>query len=520
MSPVLILRLASQAATQSPIHLFGSISGIVISVLFLRVFYNVYLYPRFRSPLRHLPGPPLGHPVYGQFLNIINGEAGIPQREWVKQFGPIVRVVGPIGIERLMFLKPEALQKVLINDWVEYPRPAFMRKILSSVTGNGLLTVTGNEHKQMRKAMNPAFSLPNLMAQSDMYYGPIEALSNILRTEIDAEKEPNNGKVLLMYEWLGKVTLDIICETAFGYQSDSLHNPRNELAEAYERLTSLQTGPNMARFIAVISVPGASKLVESEWAYNHRHWFEKFEHTRHLSSLLESMHRIRNVSAAMLREKMRDSIVPISDSETKRDIMSILVRARKADLDSKAGGYAMSDEAMMDQVLTFLGAGHETTASGLAWTLWLLAKDLKSQQKLREEVTPLVGLRDESLRLMPPVPMTFREAGKTDYIDGVLIRVINTWKELWGEDAEEFNPARWLNLPPEYNSVFSSLSFLAGPHGCIGKTMAIVEMKAVLSALIANFEFEPAYAGQVPQPTAAVTMKPLDNMPLRVRRVK
>jgi len=228
--------------------------------------------------------------------------------------------------------------------------------------------------------------------------------------------------------------------------------------------------------------------------------------------------------------------------------MSILVRARKADLDSKTGGYAMSDEAMMDQVLTFLGAGHETTASGLAWTLWLLAKDPKSQQKLRDEVTSLYAetprpdyraLKDlqwldcvvqESLRLMPPVPMTFRKAGKTDYIDGVLvpkgtlfyipIRVINTWKEVWGDDAEEFNPGRWLNLPPKYNSTFSSLSFLAGPHACIGKTMAIVEMKAVLSALIANFEFEPAHAGQVPQPTAAVTMKPLDNMPLRVRRVK
>jgi len=53
----------------------------------------------------------------------------------------------------------------------------------------------------------------------------------------------------------------------------------------------------------------------------------------------------------MLEEKMKDNAVPISDSETKRDIMSILVRARKADLDSKSGGYAMSDEAMMDQVV-------------------------------------------------------------------------------------------------------------------------------------------------------------------------
>ncbi|PPQ67620.1 hypothetical protein CVT26_006830 [Gymnopilus dilepis] len=526
----------------------GAIGGVVTALLFCKVVYDIYVYPRYISPLRNVPGPPLGHPIYGQFLKIINGEAGIPQREWVKQYGPVVRVVGPIGIERVIFLKPEALHKVLVADWVEYPRPAFVRKVLGVVTGNGLLTVTGNEHKQMRKAMNPAFSIPNLMAQSDMYYGPIGGLIDILRTEVDSEKDRNDGKVLLMYEWLSKVTLDIICETAFGYQTDSLHNPDNELAEAYHKLTSLQTGPNMARFIAILSMPGAMKMFHSEWVYNYRHWFDKFEVTRHLSVMLESMRRVRKVSATMLQDKLRDSAVPISDSETKRDIMSILVRARKADLDSQAGGYAMSDEAMMDQVLTFLGAGHETTASGLAWTLWLLAKDPKSQQKLREEVTALYAetsrpgyraLKDlqwlecvvqESLRLMPPVPMTFRKAGKTDYIDGVLvpegtlfyipIRVVNTWKEVWGEDAEEFNPSRWLNLPPNYNPIFSSLSFLAGPHGCIGKTMAIVEMKAILSALIANFEFEPAYPGQIAHPTAAITMKPEDNLPLRVRRVK
>ncbi|KIM37470.1 hypothetical protein M413DRAFT_77217, partial [Hebeloma cylindrosporum] len=99
-------------------------------------------------------------------------------------------------------------------------------------------------------------------------------------------------------------------------------------------------------------------------------------------------------------------------------------------------------------------------------TLWLLAKDSESQQKLRAEVTPIFAenprpgyraLKDlqwldcvvqESLRLMPPVPMTFRQAAKTDYIDGVLvpkgtllyipIRVINTWKEVWVENAEEY----------------------------------------------------------------------------------
>ncbi|KAG6866189.1 hypothetical protein C0991_007739 [Blastosporella zonata] len=378
---------------------------------------RLFLYPSLFSPLRRIPGPPLGHLLYGQFPAIINGEAGIPQREWVKQYGPVIRAVGPLGLERLIFMKPDALHKILVSDWVDYPRPGFMRSTLGLTAGWGLLTVTGNEHKQMRKSMNPAFSIPNLMAREvpviyphflsefnlaemDMYYEPTETLIQLLGSKIDAAENPAEGSTQLMYEWMSKVTLDIICKTAFGYETNSLRQ------------------------------------------------------------------------------------------------------------DDK-GAYAMSDKAMMEQVLTFLGAGHETTASGLAWTLWLLANDKESQTRLRDEITPLLAdsprpdyrvLKDlqwldcvimESLRVLPPVPMTFRSANKTDYIDGILvpkgtilyipIRVINTWKELWGEDAESFRPSRWLNLPKAYQSSSSTLSFLSGPHACIGKTLAIIEMKVVLA---------------------------------------
>ncbi|PFH49173.1 hypothetical protein AMATHDRAFT_5143 [Amanita thiersii Skay4041] len=221
---------------------------ISLGTLFVasRILYRLILYPRLLSPLRSVPGPPLGHPIYGQFPEIVNGEAGIPQRGWVKKFGPVVRAVGPVGVERLIFTRPEALHKILSSDWVEYPRPKFMRDVLGFVTGYGLLTVTGNEHKQMRRVMNPAFSIPNLAAQSDMYYDAIEGpgarLVEILDSHIRTCEDPEQGTILPMYEWMSKVTLDIICETAFGYKADSLHDPRNPLADAYEKLISMQTG--------------------------------------------------------------------------------------------------------------------------------------------------------------------------------------------------------------------------------------------------------------------------------------
>ncbi|KAL1715868.1 cytochrome P450 [Schizophyllum commune] len=549
---------------------FGMGTYVVVGAsLFLtyRILHQLIIYPYLLSPIRKIPGPPLGSDGFpsaiqssqsayrswlarklwsllaGHFPAIIRSEAGVLQREWVKQYGPVVRAVGPMGIERLIFTSHEALHKIL-QESVDHPRPDFMRNVLGIVAGNGLLTVEGQEHKLMRRAMNPAFSLPNLAAQTDMYYEAIDGLLEIIGAQVDADRSEVKAPVIHIYEWMSKVTLDIICETAFGYRTDSLHNPHNELAEAYEELVNMQDGRMLARFIALVSIPGVARFLQSDLAYRWREVLGRFVQPQ-TRTLLESMHRIKRVSAGILEEKMKEAHSAPGDFETKKDIMSILVRARMAEEKASEGrkvGYAMSDGEMMDQVLTFLGAGHETTASGLAWTLWLLAKDPESQRRLRDELKPVYDanphpdyrtLKDlkflecvvmESLRLMPPVPMTFRKAAKTEYIDGVLvpkgtifyvpIRVVNTMRSFWGPDAEDFRPTRWLD--PPRSAHFQS--FIAGPHACIGKTMAIIEMKAILAALIAQFEFEPAYEGQVPQPTAAVTMKPKDGMPLCVKR--
>ncbi|KAJ3883916.1 cytochrome P450 [Lentinula edodes] len=536
--------------------------GIGLIIITIAAIYQLVLYPFYLSPLRALPGPALGpNLLIGRFGDILNGEAGIPQREWVKNYGKAIRVVGPIGIQRVIFSGAESLQRILVTNWVSNPRPGFMRDTLGLVAGYGLLTVTGDRHKQMRKAMNPAFSISNLTAQTDMYYDAIDNLLSILNSRVK-KAQGGQGSVEIMYEWMSKVTLDIICLTGLGYEADSLRNPHNELAQAYEELISLQTGRNLALLIVILSIPGMSAFLGSRFAWRRRKLLAKIPLLSRAAILVDAMHRIKAVSASILREKMKEAehLGNNEDTAAKKDIMSLLVQARMADLKShkSVGGgmgpapYTMSDTEMMDQVLTFLGAGHETTASGLAWTLWLLAKDPVSQQRLRDEITPLLsassdGLRkvrlgyrelkdlvwldcviQESLRLYPPVPMTFRQAATTDHVDGVVIpkgtlyyipiRVVNTLKDIWGEDAEEFNPLRWL---PENNfgQVSSTLTFLAGPHACIGKTMAIIEMKAVIAALIANFEFSPSYQGQKAIPTAAVTMKPKDGMPLLVNKV-
>ncbi|KAJ7442169.1 cytochrome P450 [Mycena galericulata] len=473
--------------------------------------YRVVLYPRFFSVLRNVPGPPLGNSLFGHYFSLAKNESCIPLREWTKVYGPVVRMMGPLGLETLIFLSPAALDQIMVRDWLEHPRPNFARHVLGFVAGYGLLTTTGDAHKQLRRATSPAFSIPNLMAQTELYYRPIEGLIEILGGQIKAgrESETANGKVVAMYGWISKLTLDIICEAAFGYKVDCLHDPSNELAVAVEQGDGFHSGENLAWLGAIMALPFAARVVSSDWLFRHRAVFGP------AGKFLDIKYRLRTFSAGILRTKAGDS--------SSKNILRFLLRAaREADLPEEA----RRDAAAVEQVLTVLSAGHETVGTGLAWTIWLLSTHPDVQRRLREEVSPVYAANprpdyrtlqslvwldcvvNESLRLFPPIPATLRVAGKTDYIDGVLVPkgTLLAIPHVLGEDAEEFRPARWLNLPAAYDPTFSMFSFLAGPHACIGKTMALSEIKAVLVALIANFEFAPAYEGQIAQPAASIAL--------------
>lgn len=145
-----------------------------------------------------------------------------------------------------------------------------------------------------------------------------------MKAQIAGEQDPSTGKEMLMYEWsmshtlysllfhplynshlVSKATLDIICETAFGYKTDSLHNPHNELAEAYEDLINLQSGTsvfktsammrclnfavaaNLIKMVPLLLLPGVPRLMASEWAYEHRYWFAKISALSRSLSLFE-----------------------------------------------------------------------------------------------------------------------------------------------------------------------------------------------------------------------------------------
>lgn len=132
--------------------------------------------------------------------------------EWNEKYGKdgIIRVVGPFGYERIIPTRSQALSHVLQKKPYQYPKPAFASRILSLTAGDGLLTLENNEHKSLRRFLNPAFGTKYLIAQTEQFYYP--AINNLVAEFKQQISEEENGeKVVDLYAWGGRCLVSLMC---------------------------------------------------------------------------------------------------------------------------------------------------------------------------------------------------------------------------------------------------------------------------------------------------------------------
>lgn len=201
-------------------------------------------------------------------------------------------------------------------------------------------------------------------------------------------------------------------------------------------------------------------------------------------------------------------------------------------------GRCFETEEMIDQVAIFFLAGHETSASALAWALYLMARYPDWQDKVAAEASALDQgdfaamsrlriSRDvfrEALRLYPPVPMMVRENTcperfrNRDVPAGSQI-VLSPWhlqrhERLW-ERPDEFDPARWHTENGRACQRQAFMPFSAGPRVCTGAGFAMVEGPLLLSMLLRHFRFD-TIQGREPVPVAHLTVRARDGIWLRL----
>lgn len=492
------------------------------------VLYVSYIYPFYISELRHVPTVP-GFPLWGQFFTIITTECGVAQRDWHQTHGPIIRYFFPFGAERLSIADNAAIHQMTVKNPYNYPKPVRAKLWMVRILGEGVLLAEGSEHVHQRKALAPGFSIASIRALTPVFWQKSLLLARLWKEEMNETKVTT--KCFEVLEWLNRTTLDIIGQAGFGTDINSLENPETPIREAYRLVFGFDIGSRILH--------GLQAFIPS---------------TKHIPA---KMNRDMEAARAIILDKATEIITEKEGqaaAHTKhKDIIALI---SKDNLKMKeAGEEGLSFETMRDQVMTFLGAGHDTTATGVAWTLHLLSKYPKIQTKLREEVREhmpflfdpsrrynpaeldaadpdklpyMDNVCRESLRYIPPIPMTVRESLADDklgeyHVPGgtviyVLANAINRLPMYWGPTANEFDPDRWDNLPATY-CTNAFMTFLQGPRGCVGRKFAETEMKILLCCLLSWYDFEMDSNVQDPETLKMwrLVLRPRDGVSLKVR---
>ncbi|KAF9130830.1 hypothetical protein BGW39_002584 [Mortierella sp. 14UC] len=535
-------------------------SGIIRPALVLKsffallstyIFYKTYLYPTFLSPLRHIPGPPNKSkhnkyhiPLLGLFLDLINEEPGRKYRDWIEQYGGIFCYRSLFNAQQVVIGDPKAIQHVFSTHAYDYPKPERAIRLLSQVIGKGVLLVEGDVHRKQRKMLNPAFSHKHIKEMVPTMAVPAEMLGRMWEERVDQSKD--NVVEFDIANDLGACTLDIIGRAGFGYDFQALTVPDNELSHAYRQL-----------FIS------ASPMIQLLRLFVPFYVDIPFKHNRIRK---QSARTIDKATTRIIQEKRAQIVARGSldgvdgDRGDGNDLMSILIRANE-----QAGSLddgKLTDTELKAQIMTFMAAGHETTSATVTWMLHVFSTHPEVQKRVRQELLDHFGRPTESnntplahdtlnalpylnacvkelLRFIPPVPNTSRVASRDDKILGYDIpkgtqiflssAALHKLKSVYGEDAEEFKPERWMEpstlteeqrasirlVTPEMSWAYQP--FLTGPRNCIGSKFATIETKILLYYLLINLEYSPA-PGFTFKKSPRVTMKPYPGMRLVVKR--
>lgn len=539
MPPTLLIISSSVAAAvllgfinpaYSVRHSYAWTATVIAVIQFISwIAYRVVVYPKLFSPLRKLPGPPGAAFFNGHGHTIFKAASGEPMREWIETVpnDGLIRYTNWGNMERVLLTNPKTLAEVLSTKNYEFIKPPHFRTALGRILGVGILLAEGDEHKTQRKNLMPAFAYRHIKDLYPLFWNKsvemIEGISTTIRKPSeDGEKACN---VIEAGDWSSRATLDIIGLAGMGQDFGALKDPNNKLSQTYRSVFNPPPGARALQ-IAGMFLP---------------FWF--------LKALPIKRNGEMEAASGIIKQTCRDSIsakkVTMGKGENREvDILSVAL---------ESGGF--TDENLVSQMMTFLAAGHETTSSSFTWTLYYLCKYPEVQAKLRQEIHEKLpspckagaqitaadldscryihAVCNEVLRFMPPVALTMRVAAEDDSINGHFIPkgtiivlcpyAVNTSSALWGSDANEFNPERWM-APGQAGkggaeSNYSFLTFLHGPRSCIGQTFSKAELACLIAAFIGRFEAEFRDEGYVAEIKGGITSKPKGGLWLRVKEL-
>ena len=439
-----------------------------------------------------------GEPIFGIFREFRRDAIGFLERSWRTYGDHFVTKLGPMPLH--IISDPMLAQEALTT------RKHILRRSqnfeggtpLTYILGLSLITIDGESWLVKRRMMQPVFHRTNIVAMGDKMQSAGQAM-------LDRWSQVSPDQTVELTRQMKLVTLDIINRTMFSV---------NVLPEVD------QVGGVVDSALEFIAARGGNPLaLPARWMIIPSH--KKFWSER--AKLDEYLFR-------MIRERR----ISLGKGERKNDLLEMLIGAQDAET-----GERMNDQQVRDEISGIYGAGHETTALALTWAWHILNKYPEVLAKLRAEVDALdhavqaddlsklpytLAVMEETLRLFPPVPVTFRIAFERTELGSALIpqgnlvaisiRNIHRHPGYWPEPLE-FRPERFL---PENKASLNRnayMPFLTGPHMCIGNHFALMEGQLLLAMMVQKYDVTES-PKQSDEGKMAITLRPKNGLPVRI----
>lgn len=402
-------------------------------------------------------------------------------------------VSGQTGLRWHMVMDPESLRRILKEKVEDYPKSTTTKLILEPAIGDSMFVAEGANWRWQRRAAAPAFAHRNIEN-----LGPVmTAAAEASRRRLSAATGPVD-----VFEETVAATFEVISDVTFSgggmFDRDAVHASIN----AYIAQTAKVSLLDVLGLPAWLPRPG--RLLAGPGL-------------KRMKALADGAIEARAKAAA---------------KDGPPDLLDLLLDAQDPET-----GRAMNRDELRDNLLTFIVAGHETTALTLAWALYLCAHDPAVQEDAAAEAQAVLGERaataedlgalpltmrivNEALRLYPPAAFLSRTSRIHDRICGREVRpgdtvmlpvyALHRHHDLW-DRPDAFDPSRFETTPDRY----AFLPFGAGPRICIGASFALQEAVIILATLLAAHRFQPI-PGRAPVPRMILTLRPDGGVWLRV----
>jgi cytochrome P450 len=447
-----------------------------------------------------------------------------------RTYGKVARVYGFLGDIQLVVSDPKAFNNIIVSDQPIFEQTEASLHANMQAFGPSLFSTTGAQHRMQRKLLNPAFGVNHMRHMTPIFNRLAKQFREKLWSTVS-----NGPEEINVADWMGKVALELIGQAGLGYSFGTLEGKENDFCRALKEWIPTTSSLAVSRYLFPY-VDKVLNLKVLKFLGRALPW-PKLHHLMDVTETLNSRSRDILETKKRLLESGDDATVrQVGDG---KDIISLLLRASMTGPEDDR----LSEEELISQMAIFLIAGTDSTSSALSRIIHQLALHPDAQDKLRKELTEahddyeelthdqlfslpfLEAVCRETLRLYPPAPGVMRTTRKDvvlplsapiQDVDGRKVHEIfipkntnvyaqiynlNRDPSIWGSDAAEWKPERWLAPLPQsvadasIQGVYTNtMTFIGGPRGCIGFRFSQLEMKAVLSQIIPAFRFAPTGA--------------------------